>query len=328
LGRATSNRATIKPVKRTGAVVLAIAMAMLWVVPSVGSATTSNRSAHHSSNHAHTISVTAAAQQYLALQAPVNAAGETFAQRAPTWSALISLSDAHAAGLAKPFVSALEISDQRLARDDWPTAAKADIAALLAASERFQHDYGELATMTESRESAWILNYDRDNNEQGLLAEIVRHDLGLPSGQSFSSTEPANNPQAAHSLVAAQKQYRAIAEPFYLAAATFSAKEKDWTRSTAPADAEATAQLFVSALLSMDQSLTVDSWPHEDQGVIKKSVAASAFVAGDLEAIGNVNASTSGSLSATLSRDSKRFNSAAAKVRQALDVAPLGSLVV
>jgi hypothetical protein len=119
-------------------------------------------------------SVSALAEQYVTLGAPVKAALDTFTNGLAALGANPKAADV--ARLAAPAKAALTSFDGALLREPWPPNVKTDVNALVAADRTLESDLGAVGSPT----SAWANKFGSDEGKLSAAFSIVRADLGLP----------------------------------------------------------------------------------------------------------------------------------------------------
>jgi hypothetical protein len=119
--------------------------------------------------------MSALAQEYVTLGAPVKAALDTFT------NGLAALGDnpkaADVARLATPAIAALKSFDQGLLREPWPPNVKTDVNAVVTADRTLELDLGAVGSQNAS---AWANQFASDEGKLSAAFSIVRADLGLP----------------------------------------------------------------------------------------------------------------------------------------------------
>jgi hypothetical protein len=125
-----------------------------------------------------TISVSAAATQYLAAVAPVNASLDSFSKEADEWSN--TTTDAQAATEAKPTIEALQNLSAKLTSDEWPSNTVSDVHTLVGDIGALTGDLQGLSTFDMLDASSWEATFVRDVTSLKTAVGLVRHDLNLP----------------------------------------------------------------------------------------------------------------------------------------------------
>ncbi len=136
-----------------------------------------------------TISDKAAAKQYLAIVAPVNAAGNKFVEQVAGWTTAIT--NAKAETEAKPVIAAALNFDTALGNDSWPPSARSDVKTLRKADASLVADLRALSSDKLHNSSSIVAKFERDEGALGAAAATVRYDLGLPSTSATTSANSA-----------------------------------------------------------------------------------------------------------------------------------------
>jgi len=124
------------------------------------------------------ITIKAAAKQYLKDVAPYNAAHNKFSSEASKWTG--SITYAQMGKEATPFIAASETFQQKLLSQSWPTKAKRDVRTFYNAISPLEADLVTLSGVSSLSIENWLSTYNTNNSTATSDANLVRHDLGLP----------------------------------------------------------------------------------------------------------------------------------------------------
>jgi hypothetical protein len=125
------------------------------------------------------LSVAAAAAIYSVAAAKGNAAIQSFATTAGAWPANETGPQAEAS--ATPASSAMQAFINTLTDTHWPASAVVDVHALIDAVGAVEGDLVSLSAVDAVSASTWSQTFIRDATSVKTDANLVRHDLGLPS---------------------------------------------------------------------------------------------------------------------------------------------------
>jgi hypothetical protein len=124
------------------------------------------------------ISVKAAAKQYLKDVAPTNVILGKFGKEAGGWTN--STTDAQAEKEAAPVVTALRKLQNELLNQSWPARAKRDVRDLYTELAPMEADLETLDGISLLDVGSWESKFATDETTLSSDVNFVRHDLGLP----------------------------------------------------------------------------------------------------------------------------------------------------
>ena len=159
----------MKPLRFVALAIATIAPVTVASMPGTASATAR-----------HPAGTSGAAHQYLVDCAPVDKASDAFQATALSWIGNSTITSSQAGSAARPLIAALVTFQKRLESQNWPTAARQDVRALVSAFNVLLGDLRGLVHDDMANTSSWespLLNADTLTT---AATDKVRHDLGLP----------------------------------------------------------------------------------------------------------------------------------------------------
>ncbi len=176
---------------------------------------------------------------------------------------------------------------------------------------------------------AWQRKWRREMRiRYGAIALITLVAMTLAACSSSGSSQPAvttttvtvprTTTSTTISIAAAGAAYLAAVAPANTALTAFSNTANGWTSSTTNAEAEADAQPAITALQTLNTTLTNDPWPADAVADVHTLIGDMGAVSGDLQGLSSVNLLDASGWTATLQRDLASTKSAVALVRHDL----------
>ncbi len=155
---------------------ISVVLVALAVIAAAGPA--GAKTHHHPKTKVQKSKTTAAAKYYLAIVAPSNAAAATI--NGELGADGTTIPTATVAKQVAPVIAALGTFDTKLTTYTWPPQARADVKSLLSADAALIGALQSVSGVTSYSASTWETTVSSDQQESGVDADEVRHDLGLP----------------------------------------------------------------------------------------------------------------------------------------------------
>jgi hypothetical protein len=143
----------------------------------------------------------------------------------------------------------------------------------------------------------------------------------VASAPAWAGTTTTTKPGRVTQKQAAAAYLRAVA-PVNSVQGTFGTEIKGWDSSTSDSQAESEAQPLISAIQTLEKTLTNARWPANTVADIHTLIGDSAALAGDLQGLASVSVLNESAFVTTFQRDEASLGSAVGLVRHDLGLPP------